>query len=318
MATTLRKSLRAITGLAATAVLLAGCTVNESEHSREVETPPTVTMPERVPSDAPAITGPDPGDSVTVKLRSANRDREFILSVPADYRAGERWPIIFAFHGWGENSRVIHNYSRLDDSQAIIAYPQGIDDAWEGAPYAKTREGEDLGFVADILASLRATYSIDDSRIFATGFSNGGGFSALVGCRMNEEFAGVASVGAAYYARIFEECADTPLAMLDIHGTIDPVINYYGGTRHGATYVPVFDVLDHAASRNDCSEQINTTRINDWTLRQDWVGCGHPLSHIRIGGGGHAWPGAEKSTHGYVPENFATDRIREFFGVAAA
>ncbi|MGP6173297.1 alpha/beta hydrolase family esterase [Corynebacterium sp. A21] len=298
--------------------LLMGCAANEFDHTAEAAAPTTVTMPDRVPSNAPKLTGPAPGESTEVELKSSNRDRKFILSVPSGYSPGERWPIIFAFHGWGENAKMIHAYSNLGDSRAIVVYPQGVDDAWEGAPYAKVKNGEDLTFVEDILASLRSTYSVDDSRIFASGFSNGGGFAALLGCRMNDEFAGVASVSAAYYASIFRDCADTPLALLDIHGTMDPVIDYYGGTRHGATYAPVQDVLDNAATRNSCTGPVSTTRINAWALRQDWTGCGHPLSHIRVGGGGHVWPGAEEDTYGNVPKDYATEQILRFFGVAKA
>lgn len=296
--------------------LLTGCSTNESDHIEQVAAPTTVTMPDRVPSSAPEISGPAPGEFAEIELRSSSRDRKFIISVPRGYSQGERWPVIFAFHGWGENAKMIHSYSNLDDSRAIVVYPQGVDNAWEGAPYAKVKSGEDLTFVEDILASLRSTYSVDDSRIFASGFSNGGGFSALLGCRMNDEFAGVVSVSAAYYASIFKDCADTPLALLDIHGTTDPVIDYYGGTRHGATYAPVQDVLANAATRNACSSAVNTTRVNASALRQDWTGCGHPLSHIRIGGGGHVWPGAEEDSYGHVPKDYATEQILRFFGVA--
>lgn len=298
--------------------LLTGCGAGESAHTEESAAPTTVTLPERVPSDAPQITGPAPGDAAEVELTSSNRDRNFILSVPEAYSPGERWPIIFAFHGWGENAKMIHSYSNFDNSRALVVYPQGVDDAWEGAPYAKVKDGEDLTFVKDILASLRSTYSVDDSRIFATGFSNGGGFAALLGCRMNDEFAGVASVSAAYYANIFRDCADTPLALLDIHGTTDPVVDYYGGTRHGATYAPVQDVLDSSATRNSCEGAISTSRINAWALRQDWTSCSHPLSHVRVGGGGHVWPGAKEDTYGYVPRDYATEQILRFFGIAKA
>lgn len=318
----MRRIAAALAGLAVvlsvTGLLLAVLSNSgESEHTAQAPTPPTVSMPERVPSEAPAIAGPAPGESVTVQLDSANRDREFVLSVPDNYRAGERWPVIFAFHGWGERANHTHAYTDFDNAQALVVYPQGVDNAWEGAPYAQTTAGEDQQLVTDILDALRATYQVDDSRIFAAGFSNGGGFAALLACQMNDVFAGVASVSAAYYDAIFRDCDDTPIALLDIHGTDDPVIDYFGGERHGADYAPVEQVLGAAASRNDCGEEIRTSRINSWALRQDWTGCNHPLSHIRIGGGGHVWPGAQEDTFGYVPEDYATKQILRFFGIAA-
>lgn len=287
-----------------------------SEHSEKAPAPPTVTLPERVPSDAPSIDGPDPGDSATIKLESSDRQREFVLSVPENYRAGGQWPVLFAFHGWGEGANNTRSYTGFDAARALVVYPQGVDNAWEGAPYAEVKPGEDQQFVSDILAALRATYRVDDSRVFAAGFSNGGGFSALLGCRMNEEFAGVASVAAAYYDTIFRDCDDTPIALLDIHGTTDPVIGYYGGVRHGADYASVEQVVGAAAERNTCSGQVHTSRVNAWALRQDWTGCSHPLTHIRIGGGGHVWPGAREDTYGYVPKDYASQEILRFFGIA--
>lgn len=318
----MRRFAAALAGLAL-ALLITGLVLSvysasdASEHTEEAPTPPTVVMPERVPSHAPAIDGPGPGESATVKLTSTDREREFVLSVPENYSAGERWPVIFAFHGWGESANHTHSYTNFDRTHALVAYPQGIDDAWEGAPYAKTAAGEDQQFVTDMLDTLRATYQVDDSRIFAAGFSNGGGFAALLGCQMNEVFAGVASVSAAYYDTIFRDCADTPIALLDIHGTDDPVIDYYGGQRHDADYAPVEQVLELAANRNTCSSEIRTSRINSWALRQDWTGCNYPLSHIRIGGGGHVWPGAKEDTFGYVPKDYASKQILRFFGVSA-
>lgn len=303
-------------------LLLAGAFLqtgsgSESEHRSEAPAPPTVTMPQPVPSDAAPIDGPSPGGSATVELTSLDRQREFLLSVPDGYTEGERWPVLFAFHGWGENVNQTHAYTGFDRARALVVYPAGVDYAWEGAPYARVRAGEDQQFVSDILASLRATYSVDDSRIFATGFSNGGGFAALLGCRMNEEFAGVASVSAAYYDTIFRNCDDSPIAMLDIHGTDDPVIDYFGGTRHGAEYASVGDVLAATARRNECDGTSHTSRINEWALRQDWTGCSHPLSHIRVGAGGHVWPGAQEDTYGSVPEEYATEQILQFFGITA-
>ena len=68
-------------------------------------------------------------------------------------------------------------------------------------------------------------YNVDHDRIYAVGMSNGGGFAALLGCRMPEQFRAIASVAGAYYPGTYEGCAEGPVAFLEIHGGKDGVIS---------------------------------------------------------------------------------------------
>ncbi|AGF72410.1 hypothetical protein A605_07040 [Corynebacterium halotolerans YIM 70093 = DSM 44683] len=275
----------------------------------------TVDPPSPLDNGAPVLDGPAPGEHRQMFISSQGRDRSFLLSVPEGYTDEVSWPVIFVFHGWQESSRATHDYTGFDAANAIVVYPQGVANAWEPAPYARTAAGEDQAFVRQILDSLRATYPVDRTRVFAAGFSNGGGFAALLGCRMPDVFAGVASVSAAYYRAIHDNCSDDPIALLDIHGTVDPVINYYGGTRHGTPYDPVPDVLAVDAERNRCTGDVATTRVSEAVIEQHWQGCVLPLTHIRLGGGGHVWPGGTADPNMPVPRGFATREILEFFGI---
>src|SRR5699024_8357385 len=106
------------------------------------------------------------------------------LHMPASYQPGKKWPVVLAFHGWKETAGMMEGYTEMDAAEAIMVYPYGKDGAWAPAPYAKTTGTEDIQFARDIVDSLRATYAVDDDRIFATGMSNGGGFAAYLGCQM--------------------------------------------------------------------------------------------------------------------------------------
>ena len=155
-----------------------------------------------LPTSAP-LAGPEPGSSQTINLASG---RKFILHVPSSYQPGKKWPVVLAFHGWKETAEMMQRYTELDAADAIVAYPAGEDRAWAPAPYAKTTGAEDTEFVRDIVDSLRATYAVDDERIYATGMSNGGGFAAYLGCQMPDVFKSVATVSAAYYQAIHASC----------------------------------------------------------------------------------------------------------------
>ncbi|MEJ4121195.1 CE1 family esterase [Corynebacterium macginleyi] len=264
-----------------------------------------------IPTSAP-LSGPEPGSHMTINLSSG---RSFILSLPENYTAQKEWPVVLAFHGWGQSAESLRGYSRLDAAQAITVFPTGENKAWSPAPYAVTRGSEDKKFVLDILDSLRATYNVDDSRLFATGMSNGGGFAAYLACQMPGIFYSVATISAAYYEDILKDCAHEPVGRLDMHGTDDPIVSYYGGTRHETNYFSVEFVLEQDRKRNECSEKVETHRLVNNALDMHWTGCSAPLEHIRIGGGSHVWPGGTADNNNEVGKFFATDRVLDFFGI---
>ena len=264
-----------------------------------------------IPVSAP-LDGPEPGQTKQINMPNG---RNFLLHVPEDYDADKRWPVVMVFHGWGEKPKTIEGYTEFNSAKAILVYPEGEDNAWTPAPYAKTSEEEDLKFVADVVDSLRATYAVDDDRIFAAGLSNGGGFAAFLACRMPETFRSIATVSAAYYEGIHQGCSEAPVGRLDMHGTDDPVVEYYGGTRHDTKYDSVAEVMEQNRRRNECTTQISTTQLVNNALQQTWIGCKAPLQHIRIGGGSHIWPGGLADDRAEVGKGFATDRVLDFFGI---
>ena len=222
---------------------------------------------------------------------------------------------MLAFHGWKETAEMMQRYTELDAADAIVAYPAGEDRAWAPAPYAKTTGAEDTQFVRDIVDSLRATYAVDDERIYATGMSNGGGFAAYLGCQMPDVFKSVATVSAAYYQAIHASCKGEPVGRLDMHGTLDPVVDYYGGTRHKERYVSVPEVVSMDAQRNRCEGNLNTERLANNALLVQWEQCQYPVQHIRIGGGKHVWPGGNYDDASDVGFGFATDKVLDFFAI---
>lgn len=307
------KAKAALTAIAAAALLLAGCGDPPNKVAPPDTTPNLSVKPDGlgIPKSSP-ISGPEPGEVKSVNLPSG---REFLVHLPADYDSSKDWPLLFAFHGYGQDNESMRTGTSFDDAEAISVYPLGKEKAWAPAPYAKTTGREDLKFVDDMIDALRATYSVDDDAIYAAGMSNGGGFTAYLGCQRPDVFAGIASVSAAYYDAIHKGCSDKPLSRLDIHGTDDPIISYFGGTRHDTPYNSVPDVLSEDARRNQCDNAVDTTRISTTAFRQSWVGCEKPLVHIRIGGGSHTWPGGSTDKKSEDGRHFATDRILDFFHI---
>ena len=107
-------------------------------------------------------------------------------------------PLIFAFHGHGddmENFQYVGLHTAWPD--AVVVYFQGLPsrDGYAGWQVEPGEYGDrDLKLVDTALAALKAKYNVDDSRIYATGFSNGAHFTYLLWAARPNVFAAYAPV----------------------------------------------------------------------------------------------------------------------------
>jgi polyhydroxybutyrate depolymerase len=134
-------------------------------------------------------------------------EREALVYLPSTSSKAKP-PVILAFHGHGGNMYFSTRGMAFQNSwpEAIVVYAQGLPtpgivmDLEGNQPGWQREAGQennrDLKFVDAILNSLREKYSIDDSRIYATGFSNGGLFTYLLLSQRANVFAAFAPGGA--------------------------------------------------------------------------------------------------------------------------
>lgn len=134
-----------------------------------------------------------------------NIEREAIVFAPASTpETGS--PLVFVFHGHGGNMRGAAKGMKFQEAwpEAIVVYPQGVPTATPRDPEGR-RPGwqhlpgdgkdRDLKFFDTMLSSLRSKYKVDDSRVYATGFSNGGAFTYLLWDQRPKVFAAFAPCG---------------------------------------------------------------------------------------------------------------------------
>lgn len=242
------------------------------------------------------------------------------LHVTSAYDATTPTPVIVAFVGHGMSIDKLEDFSGLDDSDALVLYPQpaGTDpqNGWQGAPYASGQD--DIAFVGALLDDLQARECVDTTRVYAAGISNGAGFVSLLSCRMADRIAAFAAVSAAIYPADNPACPSVPaVPVVEFHGTADPVIPYDGGTSHGAALEPVTQWLTEQAQRGACAASPTRTPIGADVIEEQWCGCHGrgALTHYTIDGGGHTWPGATRSSGpGATTQTIsATQIIEEFF-----
>lgn len=276
----------------------------------------------------------------THHIKSGGDKRTYRLSLPSNWKKLGPLPVIFAFHGHGQDAQQMETYSDLDHLPALVVYPQGekgtgnSERAWESAPYARTNKGnKDSQFVHDLLGELTKNYPIDHARIYATGKSNGGGFAAKLGCTMPNIFAAVAPVAGAYYKDTHtghggrpEGCEPTnntaATSIMEVHGTNDHVIQYSGGVSHKHHFIGGPELVREFAQRYQCDTPPveNPPEIKK-SQEYAWRHCEHEVEaiHYKIIGGGHTWPGSShpelsgKKGEPFVKEFPTTDKIWQFF-----
>jgi polyhydroxybutyrate depolymerase len=129
--------------------------------------------------------------------------REALVYVPPKARTAAT-PVIFAFHGHGgtmDHGARTFGYHKLWP-EALVVYlqglktpgiltdPEGKKSGWQNR--LGDQGDRDLKFFDAVLTSLKQEYRVDEKRVYATGHSNGGGFTYLLWATRGERFAAFA------------------------------------------------------------------------------------------------------------------------------
>lgn len=262
------------------------------------------------------------GETVPQSMTSGGRTRQYFLHLPTGYQADEATPLVLAFHGHNGTGVDVEAYSGLDDLAAIAVYPVGLagtdgGTSWQSAPYADT-EVDDVRFVNDLLDGLQGSLCVDPDRIYATGKSNGGGFTALLACRLPHRIAAFATVSAAFYPGTTAGCRGSqPVPYLDFHGAADSITPYDGGTSHGAPLPSLTEWMNDWVEHNGCTKPSSRSIGSDVT-KYSWLGCAQDATvvHYKIANDGHTWPGdlVDSGPGGSTRTIAATEVMWRFFG----
>lgn len=146
----------------------------------------------------------------------------------------QQTPLVFAFHGHGGTAQNFFNKTHFEKlwPEAMIIYPQGLNtpgsltDPEGKLPGWQNTQGKfddrDLKFFDVMLSQLRTKYKINNRQIYATGHSNGGGFTYLLYAERGNVLAAVAPSAAV--AGIGKINKFTPKAIMHIMGDNDPLV----------------------------------------------------------------------------------------------
>lgn len=264
-----------------------------------------------------------PGTDALGTVLSHGLIRSYLLYLPPDYRSTTPYPLVLNFHGHGSSSfeqALWSGFTALAREQDfIVAYPQGL-----RGPDGKTGWAtglalrppvNDVLFVSDLLSHLQATLCINPLRIYATGFSNGGGMTNLLACKLARRIAAFAPVSGSYPPAPGGCEARRPAPIMEFHGTADPIVPYRGNPLKGEP--PIAYWLRQWAARDGCTKGPITFYRSGNVVGQKWTDCKDDAIVIgfRILGEGHRWPGVLFKIHtgnGVYPST-ASQVIWSFF-----
>lgn len=253
--------------------------------------------------------------------------REYILYVPTSYTGHSPVPLILNYHAYARDAMVQMAYGDFrpvaERTGAIVVHPQGaiLDGVrrWNVGGIYTHPLADDIGFSEALIDLVSDIYQVDQTRIYGTGFSNGGYMSYLLACQLSGRIAAVAAVAGSMTPEMHEDCQPVrPLALLHIHGLDDAVVPYGGDDKSLAVDEAIAYWV--AANGNDPTPAIRPrpdSDPSDGSTVTEFVYGGGPNGVItellRIDGGGHSWPGAANSGPGTNYDIDASSEIWDFF-----
>jgi polyhydroxybutyrate depolymerase len=250
-------------------------------------------------------------------IQVAGERREYLVHLPPRYDRARAVPLVLSMHGaggWPAQQMRMTRWNDLADREGfIVVYPSGADRA--GPRIWRT---SDVRYIAALIDRLEADYAVDRSRIYANGFSNGGGMASMLSCTMSDRLAAVGLVGAAHTVP-WRWCRDPrPVPMISIHGTADRFAPYLGGPSPVAPDANPFPSIavwaSKWAARNHCASSavLRTAAVT----RRTWSNCTDNADVVleTVTGAGHQWIGGEPLPEYFVgPDTRAIDTTAELW-----
>jgi len=251
--------------------------------------------------------------------------RYYYVWVPKSYSAQKASPILFAYHGLGDNCYDFgHSTGFIDLSETenfLFVYPCGTDGligtAWNaGTCCLNPSSIDDVAFSKSIIAQMDSSFKVDHSRIFASGFSNGAMMAEILGCeapdfvRATASVAGVVELNPGNEQGLVKCTTDyqqfnKSVSTVNIHGTLDFVVPWTGDAVLG--FPPIPDNFAAWGTRNNCQGDPVTTFTKGTFQNYRYENCSrNTIVEVVINyGGGHEWPSeTDFDTSPYIVQFF--------------
>lgn len=265
----------------------------------------------------PDVPDPPPGTyRVSCATTYKGSKRTFLLHVPPSYHASTALPLVVVLHGafsTGRQTETETGFSELADREGfLVAYPEGIGllgllqhwNAGHCCGKAADDQVDDVGFLAEVIRSVRGKMAVDSGRIYMAGMSNGGMLTYRFAAERPGDLAAAAVVSGAIGSvdRHGQGTWKLPqpvetLPIIIFHGLADDTVPADGGVsprkKGDRSYRSLGDALDYWKNANGCGTgPVVSFSGNGLVKGLAWNDCrnGSAVEQVLLTGWGHQWP----------------------------
>lgn len=235
-------------------------------------------------------------------ISSGGSNRSFILRIPPSYDNNHPYPLVFAYHwlggtkedvdGGGTSGYTWSYYGLREkadlstDHKMIFVAAQGNGNGWGNGG------NSDVIFTDNMIKLIEDNLCVDTQRLFAMGFSYGGGMTKALGCQRPKVFRALAVyAGADFLSGGCDASSTAPIAYIGMHSVSDGTNSYSSGEA----------IRDRFVRNNGCTPATTARPVNNNHVCTTYQGCkpGYPTEWCAFDGGGHGPAPVDGQTNGY-------------------
>jgi len=284
--------------LAALVVLTAACSSSSGTAERAPRSTTTTTST-GVAADRSADV---PADSATRAPTAAEAAlvaaRPYTLHEPP--QAKDPAPLVVLLHGYGATGATQAAYlgiARATDAQGMLlvtadgtlnALQKRFWNATDACCAGRRTDVDDSAYLRAVVADVAAHHTVDPKRIYFVGHSNGGFMSYRMACDHADVVAAIVSLEAATYQDPGSCRPAQSVAVLEVHGTADELIQYDGGAIGGNRYPGAQQTVATWARYDGCRATPDTPAPAPHAIEVDHVPATVTAYSKGCRGNGHA------------------------------
>lgn len=271
---------------------------------------------------------------ITPEVDTANlykgTPRTYTLYVPSIYDPAESMPLVIALHGrpgTATGMAYIMDSNWVAEREGfMLLYPDGMPVAipgydsigrewnygyqipgYQDPEHPELYQTDDVEFLQLLVDDLARDLNIDRTRVYVTGFSNGGFMTQRVACEAGDAFAAYVVAGATMIPEFIDEYCDNvpPVPIMYMHGTKDTSVAWDGTMLQGRVItMSAPDSVLYWVGHNQCDPDETNLEIlpaaepdpETEVYHYTFGGCanGADVWFYVIEGGGHSLPGVER------------------------
>ena len=176
--------------------------------------------------------------------------RPFDLKVPSGYDKSKPTPLVVLLHGYtasGATQEAYLQHAPVADAKTFLyATPDGTQDStgnrfWNATDACCNLDGipvDDVAYINAVIDDVEKKFNVDPKRIFLVGHSNGAFMAHRLACDSAPRIAAIAALAGDVWADASKCNPQSPVSVLQIHGTADAVIAYGGGKNANLAVYP--------------------------------------------------------------------------------